>query len=371
MLQTGHRLDGARNAPRSTRRVVRRRAGAVTAPALVAVFLAVLTAWNVTRSDALEPARRAYARRDLVGCLCLARAHLARRPWSRAAALLAARCLSRLDYPDEAEPYYHRAGRLSLDDRHLRAYGLARSATPARAIPAYEEIVARRPGDVLALRRLGAVALALQNRAEALALADRLIAVAVAGGEAVGLTLRGSVHHDEGNHVEAVAAYERVVRLDPALRGMPLPRRLFWSELGADLLALGRIADARHYLRRAVEQAPDAVLMTLLGRAARLEGDSAAAVECFRQAIAWDPREAAPHVEMGELALAGRQFTEAEAELRQALRLNPRNVRAASGLAAALRQRGQLDEAARWQRLADALGRQAAPSEGPWPRSAL
>ena len=145
-----------------------------------------------------------------------ARDHLARRPWSRAAALLAARCLSQLDYPDEAEPYYHRAGRLSLDDLQVRAYGMVRSNQHERAIRAYQEIVARWPDNVLALRRLAAVELAVQNRTESLALADRLIAIP--GGEVVGFTLRGSVHHDDGNRAEAVAAYERVLQLDPELR---------------------------------------------------------------------------------------------------------------------------------------------------------
>src|SRR5205807_6532585 len=95
----------------------------------------------------------------------------------------------------------------------------------ARAIRAYQEIVARWPDDVLALRRLAAVQLAVRNRAESLALADRLIEIP--GGEAVGFSLRGSVHHDEENRAEAVAAYERVLQLDPELRVMPLPRRLF------------------------------------------------------------------------------------------------------------------------------------------------
>ena len=113
------------------------------------------------------------------------------------------------------------------------------------------------------------------------------------------------------------------------------------------------------------------MLLTLLGRAARREGDNAAAEACYRQAIAWDPTDAAPHVELGELAIAARQFAEAAVSLRQALRLSPRDAQAASGLGAALRHLGRPEEAARWQRLADALARQAARREGPRPRSAL
>ncbi len=72
--------------------------------------LSALTAWNVTRSEALEDARRADARGDHVHALQAALDYLDRRPWSRAAALIAARSFSLLDRPDAAEPYYQRAG---------------------------------------------------------------------------------------------------------------------------------------------------------------------------------------------------------------------------------------------------------------------
>ena len=70
--------------------------------------LLALTAWNVTRSEALGQARRSM-RGELTTCLRYSLDHLERRPWSREAALLAARCLSRLDFADAAEPYYKRA----------------------------------------------------------------------------------------------------------------------------------------------------------------------------------------------------------------------------------------------------------------------
>jgi tetratricopeptide (TPR) repeat protein len=367
--RTEYEPEGTGFTPGCTRRDLARLAGKATASGLAAALLAALTVWNVTRSDALGEAQSAYTRGDVVGCLRRAREHLARRPWSRAAALLAARCLSQLDYPDEAEPYYQRAGRLSLDDLQVRAYGIVRADQHARAIRAYQEIIARWPDNVLALRRLAAVELAVQNRAELLTLADRLIAIP--GGEAVGFTLRGSVHHDAGNRAEAVAAYERVLQLDPELRAMPLPRRLFWSELGDDLVALGRIADARRSLWRAVAQEPDAALMTMLGRAARLEGNLHDAQACFRQAAVWDPQDAGPHVHLGELAIERRQFEEASAELHQALRLRPRNVQTANDLSLALRHLGRVDEATRCQQLAEELRRQAARGRGPLRRHAL
>jgi tetratricopeptide (TPR) repeat protein len=117
------------------------------------VGLLALTAWNVTRSAAFAQARQTYARGELVPCLEHALDHLQRRPWSREAALLAARCLSRFDYSDAAEPYYHRAGELDLNDLQTRAYGVVRGNHRQRAIEAYEQILARWPDNVTALRR--------------------------------------------------------------------------------------------------------------------------------------------------------------------------------------------------------------------------
>ena len=67
---------------------------------------------------------QAYARGELTTCLRYSLDHLERRPWSREAALLAARCLSRLDFADAAEPHYERTGELDLNDLQIRAFGL-------------------------------------------------------------------------------------------------------------------------------------------------------------------------------------------------------------------------------------------------------
>jgi Flp pilus assembly protein TadD len=74
------------------------------------------------------------------------------------------------------------------------------------------------------------------------------------------------------------------------------------------------------------------------------------------------------------MAIERRQFDEASAELRQALRLRPRNLQAADNLSLALRQLRRLDEATRCQRLADELRHRSAPAStgrGPLPRYAI
>ncbi len=80
-----------------------------------------------------------------------------RRPSSRQAALMAARCLSRLGQPDRAETHYKKAGHLDFEDLHIRAFGLVVNNRREPAIQAYREILERRPDDVLALSRMAGV----------------------------------------------------------------------------------------------------------------------------------------------------------------------------------------------------------------------
>ena len=340
---------------------------------LILAGLSAFTAWNLTRSEALDEARRADARGNLVVSLHASLDHLGRRPWSREAALLAARCLSRLDYPDDAEPYYRRAGRLSLDDLQVRAYGLVRSNQRQRAIQAYEEILARWPDNVLALRRLAGIQMTQGNAPEVLKLADRLIRIPES--VAIGYTLRGIIAHDTREPKEAIAAFERVLALDPELRVMPLPRRLFWSDFTTDLLLQSRVRDVIRYLPPVLEKEPDASLMATLGRAYHLDGDQDRAEQCFRQAAEWDPWDFAPLLYLGKLELHRQRREEALKHIERAVKLAPRSFVANYTLALAYRQLGRKDDADEIQKRIERLRAQLVPSspraKAPVPRHAL
>jgi tetratricopeptide (TPR) repeat protein len=337
------------------------------------IALSILSAWNVTQSQALAEAERAYARVDLAGCLGHALDHLERRPWSRDAALLAGRCLSRLDYADEAEPYYRRAGTLSLQDQQVRAYGLVRGPHPELAIPAYREIIRLQPDNVTAMRRLAAVLLARNDKEQLLELADQL--ARVPRGEVIGAMLRGTVYHNDKNPQRAVAAFERVLQLDPELREMPASRPLFWKQLTDDLVECGRIEDAGRYLSQALALGPDAELLNRLGHTHFLRGDFEAAERCFRQAAESDPTFYGPHLNLAKLALQRQHRDEAARELNQARLLAPRQYGVLYSLALLFRQLGQPAEADRIQSEIGELREAAATAPrtpGPrWPRYAL
>jgi tetratricopeptide (TPR) repeat protein len=339
----------------------------------ILIALLLVTAWNLTRSDALAEAQRAYARVDLVGCLQHALNHLERRPWSREAALLAARCLSRLDYADQAEPYFHRAGLLSLGDLQIRAYGMVRGPHPERAIPAFQEILERSPGNVTAMRRLAAVLLVQKDMKPLLKLADQLDRAP--GGEVIGSMLRGVVYHNDKNPQQAAAAFERVLQLDPDLREMPASRAMFSNHYALDLINCGRIEDAGRYLTQALTKGPDGKLMDLLARTYLLRGEMEEAERGFRQAVEWDPRDFAPRLSLVNLAMQRGRLEEALQHLNQARLLAPGRSDVLFKLVSVYKQLGQTAEADRVQQMIKELRAPAISAgrnqDGSWPRYAL
>ncbi len=335
--------------------------------------LVILTAWNVTRSDALDRAEHAYNRLDLPGCLGHALDHLDRRPWSREAARLAALCLSRLDFADRAEPYYARAGRLSLADQQVRAFGLVRSPHPERAIPAYREILRDDPTNITAMRRFAAVLLAEDNKDEILRLADRLDRVE--GSAVWGAMLRGTVYHNDENPQRAVEAFETVLRLDPGLEQMPALRSLFWRQLTEDLVECGRLEDSARYLSRALESARDPELMARLAQTYFLRGNLDEAVRYFRQAAEMDPTLSSPLVGLARIALQRGRPAEALPELERARMLSPRNHSVLYSLAMTYRQLGRSADADRVRLEMDQIQRESSQTprvpHSQWPRHAL
>ena len=190
--------------------------------------------------------------RDYRTPLLAARDYLKRRPADRRAVLMAARCLTRMGQKSQAEEFYRRCGPLELNDLQDRAYGLVLMGQPERAAEIYYEIIQRWPEDVLALKRLAAVLMELKEWKEALLVSERLIQIPA--GEVAGRTLAGIGFHVSKHADQAVTSFERVLQLDPDLKEMPLPQPLFWNHMALELIALGRSAEARGYLRASTGQ---------------------------------------------------------------------------------------------------------------------
>jgi tetratricopeptide (TPR) repeat protein len=321
---------------------------------IAAAGLAGALAWSELHPRALEQAEAAYRRNDLAPALRLAQGHLERRPGSRRANLLAARCLSRLGKPLEAESLYQKALPLDNEDSHIRAYAFVVNNMRDRAIQAYDELLGRWPEDVLALSRKAAVLISETRWNEAQDMAGRL--ARIPAGEVIGYTLAAVVHHNTGEFEEAVEEFGHVLELDPELKQMPLkPRSMFWAEFGRSLLAIGRAGEAERQLHRGLREGDDPTVADLLGQAYYLQGRFDEAEPCWRLAAEWEPTRAGTWWRLGKLELQRGRAAEAVEPLRRSTALEPRAAGPLYSLSLACRRLGQIEESERLRRQADDL----------------
>jgi tetratricopeptide (TPR) repeat protein len=344
---------------------------AVVAVGVIVAGLLAAFGWSELYPPALAQAEEAYRRNKLETALRIAESHFQRRPFSRAAAVLAARCLSRLGQPDRAESFYQKAGTLDQEDRHIRAYALVVNNRREPAIQAYQEILEHNADDVLALSRMAAVLISESRWDDALKAADRMIKIP--SGAVIGHTLAGVVHHDMRETEQAVDDFARVLDLDPDLKQMPLkPRSMFWIDFGADLLATGRAAEARRHLLRAIGEGRDAKIADLLGQAYYLQGEFDDAEKFWRLALSWDESSFGTWWRIGKLELQRGRLEHAVEPIRRAAELEPKAAGPRYSLSLVLRRLGRKDEADRMKDEADRLrGRPGAAPRGNGDKSIL
>lgn len=339
------------------------RRGIFKAFAFVSI-LAILPAavWLALRFDPLGHARADFDRRQYVAALGAAEDYLKRWPADSRASLMAARCATRIGQPSRAEAHFAHAGALGIDDLHDRAYGMIQLQQPRRAVDLYEEILARNPGDALALKRLAAVFMGLKRYTKLPEIAARLMTIP--GEEVAGRTLSGIGHHVERQYPEAVEAFLKVLEGDPELTSMPLPKTLFWNHLAIDLLAQGKYAEARTHLIRGLADSQDAGLTELLGTTYHQEGRPDQAEHYWRLAVERDPNLPDAWLDLGNLAIARRRPREAVELLTRAAELAPDMVEPHQNLSVAYKMLDQPEDAERFRKSAADLRARNARSGG-------
>ncbi|MGE3818664.1 MAG: tetratricopeptide repeat protein [Isosphaeraceae bacterium] len=325
--------------------------------------LLALTVWRAQGFWAFHLPATLDPENDPVEALRLALDHLETWPGDLAANRLAARGLSQLIYPDEAEPYYdrlRRADRFNAQDAHARALGLTRANQRENAVAAYEAILAESPDDPLALRRLGAVQWSRGRREEALSAARRL--AETPEGAVTGQILLAQVYHDGGRWEEAVRHARRVLELDPELDQLGYPREVFYLEFGDDLLRTGRTTEARQLMESALSRLDDVGLLEVLGQACLEEGDLDEADRHWRRAAERSPGRAKPWRVLGRIRLRSQRAEEAVTFLNRALEIDPEHYETLASLAAAYRVLGRLDQARELESRAATARRALPPS---------
>lgn len=321
---------------------------------LIITVLAAVVAWIELFPPVLARAEEAYRRGELEPALHMARGYLEGRPGSRRANLVAARCLSRLGKPLEAEPLYQLVWPLDHEDSHVRAYALVLHNSRGPAILAYDELLRRWPDDVLALSRKAAVLISESRWNDAQDTAGRL--ARIPDGRVIGYTLAAVVHHNTGESEEAVEEFGRVLELDPELKQMPLkPRSMFWAEFAKCLLQIGRAEEAERHLHRALREGDDPTIADLLGQAYYLRGMLDDAGPCWKLAVQWDPTRAGTWWRLGKLELQRGRAAEAIEPLRRASEIDPRAAGPLYSLSLACRSLGRVEEAEQFRRKADDL----------------
>ena len=150
------------------------------------------------------------------------------------------------------------------------------------------------------------------------------------------------LYRKQGRHEEAVDAYRAVLARD---RGYALA----YAGLGDSLFHLQRYREAVGSLQQAVALQPNlpmaGTLQVLMGRASRELRRFDAAEEHFRLAMAIDPRDATPLLDLAALRAAQQRHREAEELTRRARELQPNDPGTLQNVAESLRKQGRYEDA--------------------------
>jgi len=141
--------------------------------------------------------------------------------------------------------------------------------------------------------------------------------------------VRGEIYRARGDLDSAVADFETAAAADP---GFPEP----WLQLGWIRLERGELDDARESFEAAAEVAPDAAeVLAARGVIASAQGAADEAAKLFERALAADPACAEAHLYLGRLRLDRQDVPGAIASLVEAKRGDPFSVRPLRWLAEA------------------------------------
>jgi tetratricopeptide (TPR) repeat protein len=152
-------------------------------------------------------------------------------------------------------------------------------------------------------------------------------------------TLREAVaSFQSGDLARAEELYRALVAAAPDVRK--------WSDLGVVLKARGRLDEAVHAYRRAIELGPEQFTPRYnLANLLRDRGDTVGAIASYGRAIALNPDFADARINLGLLLLQQDRIEEALPHFSRAVEGSPRSHHAHNNLGIALRRAGRVEEA--------------------------
>ena len=189
----------------------------------------------------------------------------------------------------------------------------------------------------------------LHDRGELEAAEGRFQRIVAARPEwALGHLELGRVHLDQGRIAESVEDFREAVALDPKhVRA--------WNNLGIALQALDRLDEAVRAFTHTISLDPRYALAHFnLGRIYNLRADAKRAMEHARAAVQADPRMVEAWLLVGDLHRRARETEPGLAAYTNAIRAEPRNLKALNAYAEMLAEIGRYEEAKRaYRQVAD------------------
>ena len=224
----------------------------------------------------------------------------------------------------------------AVEARHLLGVTMHRQGQSELAIRTLSEVVRLRPERSDFHNNLGAVYQSLGRFADSARCFQEAVRLDPQCAEA--FDNLGNALRSLGRFAEAVTALERAVRLAPAAPGMHRNLAFAYHQQG-------RWADALRAYESALALAPGTAQVHCNVAAVHRElGQRAEALAHLRTALGLDSRLANAHYALG-LVCGDAGDPEAEAHLREAVRLAPGSAEMQNDLGNALQDRGLLDEA--------------------------
>jgi protein O-GlcNAc transferase len=145
-------------------------------------------------------------------------------------------------------------------------------------------------------------------------------------------------HHREGRVQDAAALYEQILAVDPQHADAT-------HFIGLLLCDTGDVATGIRWIEQSIALNPDAIYYSNLGNVLMREGEHAAAIIAYREAVALRSDYADAHNNLGNALRMARDSVGAMESCATALALRPDYVEAWSNLGDALTQHGSFDAA--------------------------
>ncbi len=165
--------------------------------------------------------------------------------------------------------------------------------------------------------------------------------------------LLGIVLDDQGKHDEAIAQYQKAIKLDPK-------NALAYNNWGSVLDEQKKYDEAIVQYQKAIELNPKLASAYLnWGNALSEQKKYDEAIAQYQKAVELDPKDADAYNNLGNVLMEQKRYGDAVAKFRKAIELDPTFADAYNGWGVALKAQGKYDEAeAKFQKARELSGSQ-------------